>query len=86
MYTLYDLILTMEVGETLEPGAVLLPRVPDKCLADPLQDLLPVQNHLDHLVTLTLNSEPVTLTDNVTRGRHGVLTKLTGELINKLQT
>ena len=47
----------MEVGEPLEPGAVLLPRVPDKCLADPLQDLLPVQNHLDHLVTLTLSSE-----------------------------
>ena len=37
----------LQVGEPLEPGAVLLPRVPDECLADPLQHLLPVQDHLD---------------------------------------
>ena len=41
------LVLTVEVGEPLEPGAVLLPRVPDECLADPLQHLLPVQDHDD---------------------------------------
>ena len=41
------LVLTVEVGEPLEPGAMLLPRVPDECLADPLQHLLPVQDHDD---------------------------------------
>lgn len=64
MSILCDLILAVEVGEPLEPGAVLLPRVSHKRLADPLQDLLPVQNHLDHLVTPALSSELVTLTDN----------------------
>ena len=48
------LVLTVEVGEALEPGAVLLPRVPDECLADPLQHLLPVQDHDDQdLLTLS---------------------------------
>ena len=82
----------MEVGEPLEPGAVLLPWVPDECLADPLQDLLPVQDHLDqrtpslwalfclrHFMLLSHSQSCESQT-------WIVLIKLTGEFINKLQT
>ena len=39
------LVLTVEMAESQQPGAVLFPRILDEPLGDPLQDLLSVQDH-----------------------------------------